>query len=72
MNLEALLQSLYDSEIDVMIKWTWDGGFEVALLTYVEDAVVVREAAEIAPTLHSLALQKYPESVYAKSFLRAS
>jgi hypothetical protein len=31
MNLEELLQALYDSEINASISWLWDGGIEVAL-----------------------------------------
>jgi hypothetical protein len=29
--LEAELQKVYDSEINVCIQWLWDGGIEVKL-----------------------------------------
>jgi hypothetical protein len=29
--LEAELQKVYDSEIDVCFQWLWDGGIEVKL-----------------------------------------
>jgi hypothetical protein len=31
MNLEEFLQDLYDSEINVVIFWLWDGGIDVRL-----------------------------------------
>jgi hypothetical protein len=31
MNLEEILQALYDSEINAAISWLWDGGIDVRL-----------------------------------------
>ena len=31
MNLEEILQDLYDSEINAVISWLWDGGIDVGL-----------------------------------------
>jgi hypothetical protein len=33
-NLTEVLQSLYDSEINVTITMLWDGGFDFALMSY--------------------------------------
>ena len=30
------LQRLYDSEINITITWLWDGGFDFALISYME------------------------------------
>jgi hypothetical protein len=32
MNLEEVLQALYDSEINVAISWLWDGGIDIGLV----------------------------------------
>ena len=36
MDLAVTLQRLYDSEINVTITWLWDGGFDFALVSYME------------------------------------
>lgn len=36
MDLATVLQRLYDSEIDVTIVSLWDGGFDFALVSYME------------------------------------
>ncbi len=36
MDLALILQRLYDSEINVTITWLWDGGFDFALISYME------------------------------------
>jgi hypothetical protein len=36
MNLAVVLQRLYDSEINVTITTLWDGGFDFALISYME------------------------------------
>ena len=36
MDLALILQRLYDSEINVTITWLWDGGFDFALIPYME------------------------------------
>jgi hypothetical protein len=35
-HLEQVLQRLYDSEINVTITMLWDGGFDFALISYME------------------------------------
>jgi hypothetical protein len=35
-DLALVLQRLYDSEINVTITWLWDGGFDFALISYME------------------------------------
>ena len=36
MDLALILQRLYDSEINVTITMLWDGGFDFALISYME------------------------------------
>ena len=36
MDLALVLQRLYDSEIDVTITMLWDGGFDFALISYMD------------------------------------
>jgi len=36
LHLEEVLQHLYDSEINVTITMLWDGGFDFALISYME------------------------------------
>jgi hypothetical protein len=36
MDLVPVLQRLYDSEINVTITMLWDGGFDFALVTYMD------------------------------------
>lgn len=73
-NLEETLQALYDSEINVTITTLWDGGFDFALCSYMDDAYndmsdarwhYVATAGELADALHNAAIAEYPESVYA-------
>jgi len=34
MDLALTLQRVYDSEINVTIRWLWDGGFQFALVSF--------------------------------------
>jgi hypothetical protein len=34
-DLALVLQRLYNSEINVTITWLWDGGFDLALISYI-------------------------------------
>jgi hypothetical protein len=36
LHLEEVLQRLYDSEINVTITMLWDGGFDFALISYMD------------------------------------
>ena len=36
LHLEEVLQHLYDSEINITITMLWDGGFDFALISYME------------------------------------
>jgi hypothetical protein len=73
--IEAELQKIYDSEINVRIQIDnfWDGGWRVAvgddlngLHWYDGD---VKDVNGILPALQSLIKEHYPESVYAKSLM---
>lgn len=76
MDLAETIQRLYDSEINCTITMLWDGGIDVALVSYMESlkgsarAVNVRTAAEIAPALHRLALEHFPDSAYVAKYGR--
>lgn len=77
-NLENVLQDLYDSEINVEIRWCWDGGFDVAIgnaycCRVTPDAVPEAEASfkfafEITPWLVTVASGLYPDSAFAKRY----
>jgi hypothetical protein len=38
MPLEEVLQRLYDSKVNVTITMLWDGGFDFALISYLNPA----------------------------------
>jgi hypothetical protein len=63
MNLEDVLQDLYDSEINVAISWLWDGGIDIGLGDelngYVADGQV-RTVAEAAAWLRDHACPALP------------
>ncbi len=74
-NLDSTLQALYDSEINVTITMLWDGGFDFALCSYMDERYSdmstpgwhnVGSAAELAQALHAAAMEEYPESDYAR------
>jgi hypothetical protein len=74
--LEETLQALYNSEINVTITTLWDGGFDLALCSYMDaqyDDMTepgwhnVRTAAELGDAMHAAALREYPTSEYARS-----
>ena len=71
MNLEEVLQDLYDSEINVVISWLWDGGIDIGLGDelngYVADGQV-RTVAEAAAWFREQACKHYPDSGFARKF----
>ena len=69
MNLEEILQDLYDSEINVAISWLWDGGIDVGLgdeLNGYDADGQVRTVAEAAAWLRDEACRLYPEVICAR------
>ena len=73
-DLAATMQALYDNQINFTLTMLWDGGFDFALVSYMdfdkvatEDWQNVATVAELADALHFTALKKYPESRYALS-----
>lgn len=74
MDLEAVLQALYDSEINVQIQWCYDAGFDVAvgnayccgMSNRPEASAVIRKAADIAPWLIETSKRIYPNSQFTK------
>jgi hypothetical protein len=69
-NVGSILQRLFDSEIDVLISWSWDGG-----VTYrIDDAAPARPTGEYdlvraMETLVGDVLRQYPRSGFARWWL---
>jgi hypothetical protein len=69
-DLAVELQKIYDSEINVTIRWLWDGGIEVRLGDQVNGFVAEETfalTAGIAPWLQQAIAHFYPDSSYARS-----
>jgi hypothetical protein len=70
-DLEEILQALYDSEINVSISWLWDGGIDVALgdeLNGYDADGQVSTVAEAAAWLRDQACKHYPDSGFARKY----
>lgn len=75
MDLETMLQALYDSEINVQIQWCYDAGFDVAvgnayccgMSNKPEASAVIRRAEGIAPWLIETAKRLYPNSEFTRN-----
>jgi hypothetical protein len=70
-NLEEVLQDVYDSEISVATSWVWDGGIDLGLGDelngYVADGQV-KAVAEAAAWLRDEACKQYPDSGFARKY----
>jgi hypothetical protein len=77
-NVEAILDDLYASEINVEISWLWDGGIDVKVgrrrginvklgdpLNGYDAKGKVKTMAEAAAWLRDQACQHYPDSEFA-------
>lgn len=70
MSLEAELQKIYDSEINIRIGWMWDAGIEVALGDEVNGFVAaetVKSAADVLLWFQEAIAHFYPDSDYART-----
>lgn len=69
MSLEQTLAALYKSEINIQIKWCWDGGIELAIIDGYDGSsyvwTTVKTIEEIEPWLTQAAIQLYPKSQFA-------
>jgi hypothetical protein len=68
---EMILQDLYDSEINFSIVTFWDSGITVKLGDDMNGFVAVGGAQYFADAIEWLrirAIEKYPESVFAKTY----
>ena len=68
-NLEEVLQDLYDSEINAEISWLWDGGIDVKLgdeLNGYRAEGKVSTVAEAAVWLRDEACKLYPDRGFAR------
>jgi hypothetical protein len=66
-----ILQDLYDSEINFSIVTFWDNGFEVKLGDDLNGFVASAHAAQFANAVEWLmvrAIEKYPDSLFAKTY----
>jgi hypothetical protein len=65
--MEAELQKIYDSEINVSISWFWDGGIDVKLGDEMNEYAAetnLKTVAEIIPWLQENIAIHYPDSTY--------
>ena len=80
-NVEAVLDDLYASEINVEISWLWDGGIDVKVgrrrginvklgdpLNGYEAKGKVKTMAEAAVWLRDQACQHYSDSEFARKY----
>ena len=70
-SIEAILDDLYASEINVEISWLWDDGIDVKLgapLNGYDAEGKVTTIAEAAVWLRDQACQHYPDSEFARKY----
>jgi hypothetical protein len=70
-NVEAILDDLYASEINIEISWLWDGGIDVNLGDELNGYAAkgnVRSMAEAAVWLRDQSCQHYPDSQFARKY----
>jgi hypothetical protein len=70
-DLEEILTALYESEINAVISWLWDGGIDVALgdeLSGYDAEGQVSTFAEAAAWLREQACKHYPDSGFARKY----
>jgi len=70
-NVEAILDDLYASEINVSISWLWDDGIDVKLgdpLNGYDAEGKVSTIAEAVVWLRDQACQHYPDSEFARKY----
>jgi hypothetical protein len=79
-SVEAILDDLYASEINVEISWLWDGGVDVKVGRRVVNVKLgdplngydakgkVKTMAEAAIWLRDQACQHYPDSEFARKY----
>lgn len=71
MSADIILQDLYDSEINFSIVVFWDAGFQVALgddFNGYEAKGTAENFASAIEWLRVRAIEKYPDSVFAKTY----
>jgi hypothetical protein len=69
LDVEAILNDLYASEINAAISWLWDGGIDVKLgdpLNGYDAEGKVGTFAEAAAWLRDQACTHYPDSEFAR------
>jgi hypothetical protein len=69
-DLEADLQRIYNSEINIRIGWLWDGGIDVRIGDEMNGFLAeatVQTISEIVPWLQEAIAHFYPASTYAAS-----
>jgi hypothetical protein len=71
MSVEAILDDLYESEINASISWFWDNRIDVKLgdpLNGYAAEDKVSTLAEAAAWLRDQACQHYPDSEFARKY----
>jgi hypothetical protein len=70
-NVEPILDDLYESEINASISWLWDGGIDVKLgdpLNGYKAEDKVGTFAEATTWLRDQACRHYPDSEFAHKY----
>jgi hypothetical protein len=70
-DLEEILRALYESEINALISWVWDGGINVELgdpLNGYDANDKVSTFAEATAWLRDQACKYYPDSEFARKY----
>ena len=70
-DIEAVINDLYASEINASISWAWDGGIDLELgdpLNGYDAYGKVSTVAEVAAWLRDHACQHYPDSEFARKY----
>jgi hypothetical protein len=69
LDLEAILNDLYESEINASISWIWDGGFYAVLGDPKQaEGWAFPSIGEAAAWLRDQACVHYPDSEFARKY----
>jgi hypothetical protein len=68
LDIETILNDLYDSEINASISWIWDGGFHVTLGAPQIEACALPTIRDAVQWLRDRACEHFPDSDFARKY----
>jgi hypothetical protein len=68
LDVKAILNDLYESEINASIAWIWDGGFNVTLGDPPRAEWAFQSIGEAVAWLRDEACATYPDSEFARKY----